>query len=51
MKSICRSCLYIWKNRVDEPKQCPRCKAPMWKRDKKKEMECRRKNKLKGGYL
>lgn len=30
----CQSCGYIWETKVKSPKQCPRCKAPMWKRKK-----------------
>ena len=28
----CKSCGYVWQTRVIKPKQCPRCKVPMWKR-------------------
>ncbi|MBT9166902.1 MAG: hypothetical protein DDT19_00226 [Syntrophomonadaceae bacterium] len=34
MIAKCRSCKYEWETRVASPKQCPRCKIPMWKRKK-----------------
>lgn len=31
----CNVCDHVWRSRVDEPKQCPRCKTNDWRRKRK----------------
>ncbi len=30
----CKKCDYVWKHRVENPKECPRCKSMEWKKPK-----------------
>jgi hypothetical protein len=34
-KQVCARCEYLWANRVEAPKNCPRCKSPYWNRPRK----------------
>jgi len=36
MKHKCNQCEYEWVSKLEEPKQCPRCKRYDWKEENKK---------------
>ena len=36
MKQKCKLCKYEWESKVEDPKQCPRCKRYDWNKEKEK---------------
>lgn len=38
-KNNCQHCKYEWPSRVDNPKQCPKCKRYDWKKNSEEEVE------------
>jgi len=31
-KRVCLKCSYVWDSRIEEPRVCPRCKSPHWRK-------------------
>lgn len=34
MECVCKRCDYRWNSKIDNPKECPKCKSHDWNRDR-----------------